>query len=155
MHSKVRTANKTQEQHVRSICTGHVFLSRWPLQFRVKCWLTKLNLLDTAFIKGLLMVQAFWFRRYNSIDTRHLNLIIPTVTGLQVEANNYVYCLGNSLQSRFRNCNMIIKERNGVAAKLYGRQQLTHGHSMAHLNTDYRKNIGTYLPNTQVQRKFR
>jgi hypothetical protein len=28
---------------------------------------------------------------------------------------------------------MIIKEQNGVAAKLYGRQQLTYGHSMAHL----------------------
>jgi len=49
---------------------------------------------------------------------------------------------------------MIIKEKNGVAAKLYGRQQLTYGNSMAHLNTDYRKNIVTYLPNTQVQRKF-
>lgn len=90
MHSKVRTANKTQEQRVRSICTGRVFRSRSPLQFRVKCWLTKLNLLDTAFIKGLLMAQAFWFRWYISMDTRHLNLIFPTVTGLRVEANNYI-----------------------------------------------------------------
>jgi len=55
---------------------------------------------------------------------------------------------------RIQNCNMIIKEKNGVAAKLYGRQQLTYGNSTAHLNTDYRKNIVTYLPNTQVQRKF-
>lgn len=52
---KVRTVHKTQ----RSICTGRVFRSQSSLQFGVKCWLTKLNLLDTAFIKGLLMAQEF------------------------------------------------------------------------------------------------
>ena len=92
------------------------------------------------------------------MDTRHLNLIFTTVTGLQVEANHYTVLVTKTppysathWELGLRNCNMIIKEQNGVAVKLYGGQkQLTYGHSTAHVNTDYRKNTGTYLPHTLI-----